>query len=137
MPQYNKRLFILSLFLGLLCCFTLFFYAYSADVGPPWGADTIPSDVRPEGNEIGFRGESVWDFIENMVARVAGYLLMLGLIIAPLVVLVGVFMIFTAAGDPAKVQNAKKLIFWTVAILGIILIARIAISAIRYVVSFR
>lgn len=132
----NKKLFVFGLFTFLLCSFILPFYVQAIEMGTPWGTDTVPSEVQTEDNEIGFRGESVWDFIESMVTRVANYLLFFGFIVAPLVILIGVFMIFTAGGNPIKVLGAKKLIFWTVAILGIILLARIAISAIRYVVSF-
>lgn len=137
MSYHNKMLFVFGLFSFLLCSFMLPSYVRAAELGTPWGAGTVPDDVQPKGNEIGFRGESAWDFIENMVSRIASYFLMLGLIIAPVVVLIGVFMIFTAGGDPVKVQMARKLIFWTILILAIIVIARVAISAVRYVVSFR
>lgn len=112
-------------------------YVQATEIVPPWDLDSIPPEVRPEGEEIGFRSESAWDFIQSMVGRVAEYFFILGVIVAPLVVLVAVFMIFTAGGDPAKMQSAKKLIFWTIIVLGIIVLARVAISAIRYIVSFR
>jgi len=133
--KHNKKLFLICSLSFLLCSFMIPAYI-QAEEDTPWGADTIPVDVRPAGNEIGFRGESTWDFIENIVTRLANYLLFLGLIVVPLVVLVGVFMIFLAGGDPSKVTVAKKLIFWSVAILGVILISRVAVSALRSIISF-
>jgi hypothetical protein len=63
----------------------------------------------------------IWDFL----SRTSNYVLIVSaLLIAPLLYLLAVFYLFTAAGRVEKIKAAKGLFFWTSAGLVVILIAR-------------
>lgn len=136
MPCVHKKLFALGLCLGLLCCFASSFQVKAADAPePPWGLESIPPDKLPKPGEIGFRAEDPETWLEGIIDRAVDYFFLIGMIIAPLIILVGAFMFFTSGGDPARTQSAKRLILWAAIALAILLLAKAITSIIKYILQ--
>lgn len=75
------------------------------------------SDVRAQ---PAIQGD-LWDFF----SRASNYILIISaLLIAPLLYLLAVFYLLTAAGETEKITRAKNLFFWTTAGLIVILVMR-------------
>ncbi|MCL5011105.1 MAG: hypothetical protein M1127_02755 [Patescibacteria group bacterium] len=70
--------------------------------------------------------------IMGVVARVGDVAFWLGLIIAPLFILLGAFWYVSAAGDETKAKNGKKIIMWALAGLAICLCARFVNGIVHY-----
>lgn len=68
--------------------------------------------------------------IPELIETIATWAFRIGLILAPLMILVGAFYFLTAAGSPERVRTGQKIILWTIVGLGIILFSRIIISII-------
>jgi len=64
------------------------------------------------------------DSIEELIENIVNFLFNISLYIAPIMILYAGFMFITAAGDPAKISTAKKLIFWVLVGLVIIFSAK-------------
>jgi len=73
--------------------------------------------------------------VPALVNRITNYAFYIGIILAPLMILVGAFYFMTAAGDPNRVETGKKIIFWTIVGLAIILFSRAIISIIRSILG--
>lgn len=69
-------------------------------------------------------GTNAKDFLTNLIGRVTKYLLYVVLVVAPLLVIIGGAMILTAADQPKRVENGKKMIIWSLVGLGIFLLAK-------------
>jgi len=74
-------------------------------------------------------------WLEGIVGRALDYMFLIGVIIAPLVILIGAFMFFTAAGDPTRAQNAKKVVIWAAIGLAILLFAKAIVGIIEYLLK--
>ncbi|RLC40375.1 MAG: hypothetical protein DRH33_00250 [Candidatus Nealsonbacteria bacterium] len=73
--------------------------------------------------------------IPALVDRITNWTFYIGIILAPLMILVGAFYFMTAAGDPNRVETGKKIIFWTIVGLAIILLSRMIIGIIRSILG--
>jgi len=63
----------------------------------------------------------IWDFFSS----VSNYILIISaLLIAPLLYLLAVFYLLTAAGETEKITRARSLLFWTTIGLIVILVIR-------------
>lgn len=66
-----------------------------------------------EGNTVTIepptRHKSFWDLIDDLI----DFIVMLAIAIAPIMFLVAGFYFITAAGDPVKIQTAKRIVLWT------------------------
>ncbi len=69
--------------------------------------------------------------IPELVNTITTWAFRLGLILAPLMILVGAFYFLTAGGSPERVKTGQKIMLWTIVGLGIILFSRIIISIIE------
>jgi len=88
-----------------------------------------------QGIEIG--GDNIgMDSLEAIVGRVSGYLFLVGAFLAPMLIIIGGWMYFTSAGDSNRTQSAKKLIYWAVGGLAILLFAKGIVSIFRYILNF-
>jgi phosphoglycerol transferase MdoB-like AlkP superfamily enzyme len=58
---------------------------------------------------------------QEMVDRIGSWIFTLALGVVPLMVLIGVFIIVTSSGDPAKANVGRKVIFY--ALIGFLIIA--------------
>jgi hypothetical protein len=78
---------------------------------------SILADVQMEPAVQG----DIWDFL----SMASNYILIISaLLAAPLLYLLAVFYLLTAAGEIEKISRAKKLFLWTTVGLVVILIAR-------------
>jgi len=59
----------------------------------------------------------------QLLAKIAGFIFTMALAVAPLLILYAAFILLNSAGDPEKVQTAKKTIIWTLAGLVIIFLS--------------
>ena len=73
--------------------------------------------------------------IEALIESITNWIFYVGIVLAPLMILIGAFIFMTSAGDPNKVQTAKKIIIWTVIGFAIILFSKGLISLIKYILG--
>jgi uncharacterized BrkB/YihY/UPF0761 family membrane protein len=66
---------------------------------------------------------------QDFIRKLAGFVQVLALAIAPIVIIYAGIRFVTAAGDPQKVKDAQKIIFWT--LVGVIII-----SAAKAIIDF-
>jgi len=69
--------------------------------------------------------------IPELVNVITTWAFLLGMILAPLMILVGALYFMTAGGSPERVKTGQKIIFWTIVGLGIILFSKVIISIIE------
>jgi len=74
------------------------------------------------------------DFKE-FIDRIITILFYLGIVIAPLMIVLAAFFFLTAGGDPQKIQTAQNIILYTCIGILIIFIAKIFIALIRKVLE--
>lgn len=58
-----------------------------------------------------------------LATRIAGYFYMIAVPVSIIMILWGAFQMLTAAGEPEKIQTARKTIIWALVGLGIAMIA--------------
>ena len=73
--------------------------------------------------------------ISAVIESITNWIFYIAIVLAPLMIIIGAFMFMTSAGDPTKVQTAKKLIIWTVIGFAIILFSKGLISLIRTILG--
>lgn len=73
--------------------------------------------------------------IPELVKTITTWAFRLGLILAPLMILVGAFYFLTAGGSPERIKTGQKIMLWTIIGLGIILFSRIIISIIESILK--
>lgn len=69
--------------------------------------------------------------IPELVNVITTWAFYLGMILAPLMILVGALYFMTAGGNPERVKTGQKIIFWTIVGLGIILFSKVIINIIE------
>ena len=69
------------------------------------------------------------------VEKIIGFVLWVATAIVPIMIIVAGFLFLTSGGDPEKVRTAKRIIFWTVIGLAIILLAKGIISVIKQIIG--
>ncbi len=73
--------------------------------------------------------------IPELVNTITTWAFRLGLILAPLMILVGAFYFLTAGGSPERVKTGQKIILWTIVGLGIILFSKAIIKIIEIILK--
>lgn len=107
--------------------------------GPSWSTfgSIDPADIEDDSGEIGFfKIEDPDTWILRIVNNVMGYFFLIGMILTPLIILIGAFMFFTSAGDPARVGKGKALVVWASIGLAILLSGRVIMSILMYILDF-
>jgi len=61
---------------------------------------------------------------EKLIDAIFNFIFWVGVAIVPIMVIVAAYFFLTSGGDPEKVRTAKKIIFWTLIGLIIVLMAR-------------
>jgi hypothetical protein len=69
------------------------------------------------------------------IEKIISFILWIGTAIFPIVIIIGGFLFLISGGDPEKVRTAKRMIFWAVIGLAIVLLARGIISLIKSVIG--
>ena len=65
-----------------------------------------------------------WNSFWELINKIIDFIFYLSLGIAPIMIIVAGFYFITAAGDPAKIEIAKKIILWTLIGLLVIMSAK-------------
>ena len=105
--------------------------------GPSWSTfGSIDPTEMSGGGEVGFKTGNPWEWLEGMVGNAMSYLFLIGMILMPLMILFGAYMFFTAAGDPSKAQNARRLIIGAIVGLAVLLSGKIMMSIFKYIFDF-
>ena len=69
--------------------------------------------------------------ITELVEAISNWVFYIGIVIFPLIILWGAWTFMTAAGRPDKIETGKKIIFWAIVGLAIILFSRAIISIVQ------
>lgn len=64
------------------------------------------------------------DTFSELIGRIIDFLFALGMVAAPIMLIVAGFYFVTAQGRPEKIETGKKIILWTLIGLGIIIGAK-------------
>ena len=75
------------------------------------------------------------DTIPECIEKIINFIFWVALAIVPIIIIIAGFLFLTSGGDPEKVRTAKRMIFWAVIGLAIILFAKGIISLIKSVIE--
>jgi len=75
------------------------------------------------------------DTIPECIEKIINFIFWVALAIVPIIIIIAGFLFLTSGGNPEKVQTAKRIIFWAVIGLAIILFAKGIISLIKSVIE--
>jgi hypothetical protein len=89
----------------------------------------------PPGPTVGLINPLFCQDIPCVINAIINFTFYLGITIFTLMIIIGGIMYITSAGDPQKVSTAKRLLFWAVVGLAIILLAKGLISVIKNVLG--
>jgi hypothetical protein len=70
---------------------------------------------------------------KELVNKVSGWMMVVALVVAPLMILLGGFYMLTATGDTKRTTKGKQIILWAVIGLAIILFTKTFISILKSV----
>jgi len=88
----------------------------------PLGALAVPIEIP---NPLG--ATKLEDIIDNLI----NFIFTIAIIVVPLMIIIGGFLLATAGGNPQQIDRAKKLILWTLIGLAILLFAKGIVSVIK------
>ena len=62
--------------------------------------------------------------LSSLITTISNYIFYLGIVLAPLMIVIGAFLFMTSGGSPEKTRLGKSIIIWAVIGLGFILFAK-------------
>ncbi len=65
-----------------------------------------------------------FDAVVVILNNITNWVFIIGLVIAPIMIIVAAFIFLTSGANPSQMSTAKKIVLWTVIGLIVILIAR-------------
>lgn len=77
------------------------------------------------------KAESFEELIENLI----DFIFWVAVVIVPLMIIIAGFYFLTAAGNPERVNTAKRIIFWSIVGFAIVLLAKGIISMIKQIIG--
>ena len=69
--------------------------------------------------------------IQQLIDKLTYLILQLAVMVAPIMLIIAGFFFVTSAGDPKRVDTAKKMVMWTLIGLGVVFMGRIIVSFIQ------
>jgi len=75
------------------------------------------------------------DSIPECIEKIISFIFWIAVGIVPIIIIIAGFLFLTSGGDPEKTRTAKRIIFWAVIGLAIILFAKGIISLIKSVIE--
>jgi hypothetical protein len=75
--------------------------------------------------------------IEEIINSVINFIFTIGLIVCPLVIIAGGFIMITAGGEPDKVGTGRRMIYYALIGLGIIILAKGFVLALKQVLKVK
>lgn len=88
----------------------------------------------PEDSVMG--GGSAESALERLIEDVIDFIFWVGLIICPLIVVIGGLMYMTAGGDFSRATSAKRLILWAIIGLAVAVAAKFIIGILKYILDY-
>ncbi|MFH1451482.1 MAG: hypothetical protein ABIF89_02640 [bacterium] len=64
------------------------------------------------------------DSLEELIDTLTSFVFWLGVVLVPLMVLIGAFYMITAAGEPRRVAKAREIFIWSAIGLMVVLLAK-------------
>jgi magnesium-transporting ATPase (P-type) len=74
---------------------------------------------------------------EDIIDRIIDFIFKIAIVLAPLMVVIGGFMIVTAAGNPQQVARARNLLIWTAIGFAIVLLSKGIIVIIKQLLGIQ
>jgi|GEM_PF-2629094 len=87
-------------------------------------------------NDSSMWGDTAESALERLIEDIVDFIFWAGLIICPLIVVIGGFMYMTAGGNFSRATSAKKLILWAVIGLAIAVAAKFIIGILKYILDY-
>lgn len=78
-----------------------------------------------------------YDTFQELIDNLINFIFILAIAITPIMIVIGAFYLMTAAGNPERVEQAKKIILYTVVGLAIVLLARGLSAVIRQILGVK
>ena len=75
--------------------------------------------------------------LEEVLNSVIDFIFTIALIVCPLIIIIGGFIFVTAGGEPAKVETGKKMIFYALLGLGVIILAKGFVLALKTIIKVK
>lgn len=76
-----------------------------------------------------------YDTFEKLIESLINFIFGLAIAVAPIMFIIAGFLFLTAAGNPERIDRAKKMIWYTVIGLAIVLLSRALIEVIREIIG--
>jgi len=106
----------------------------SEELPPPPPSEEGPPSIGG-GIHFGSPFELKCEDLPCIIEAIINFIFYVGIALLPLIIIIGGIMYATSGGDYERVSNAKRIIFWAVVGLIIILLAKAIISVIRSVLG--
>ncbi|HUV81346.1 MAG TPA: hypothetical protein VMW21_02440 [Patescibacteria group bacterium] len=92
--------------------------------------------VPPSASALQLQNPLGYEEFSDLILAIANFIFTIALALAPLLIVVGGIYIIAAQGDPAKIQNGKNIILYTLIGLLVIFLSRGLISLLRTAIGF-
>ncbi len=80
--------------------------------------------LQPPANQVCICNPLSSPDFSTVVDKLIGFIFTISVVVVPLMIIIGAFLIMTAAGDPKKVGTGKNIILYTLIGLAIVLFAK-------------
>lgn len=74
---------------------------------------------------------------EDIINNIINFILRIGIVLAPLMIIIGGFLFITAGGSVQRVDQAKKLILWTIVGFMILLLAKGILEMVKRIIGIQ
>ena len=74
--------------------------------------------------------------IEEIINLIVNYILWAAVLLVPLMIIIAAFYFLTSGGNPEKINTAKRIIFWTLIGLFIVLLAKAIPAIIKQIIGY-
>jgi hypothetical protein len=94
--------------------------------------ENCPNDCRGGGGiTVTITSPTKWKSLQEMINAITSFLYAFSLVVVPLMIIIAGFFFVTAAGDPKKIEDAKRIILYALIGFIIILLAKGIISVLE------
>ncbi|MEK9153177.1 MAG: hypothetical protein AAB723_01090 [Patescibacteria group bacterium] len=130
-------------FFSLLLIFTIFnfaFFAYPAVAATPkeqcieYCKNTVANSM-PAGLACLCSQSNPKDNEKGIIDRATNWIFYFALILCPLLILVGAFMFYAAAGDPKNAATGRKIVIWAIIGLAVAFFTKLIYAVIRFLIG--
>jgi len=73
---------------------------------------------------------------EKLIENIVNFIFWVAMAIVPIVIIIAAYYLLTSGGDPEKVRTAKRIIFWTLIGLFIVLLAKAIPAIIQQIIGY-